>query len=99
MLIKVGGLSYPPTPTPSHMQFMPVKASDDKVNSREMSRMNEKVASMEQPTAKAKNYLSLTQFTIILSILCCFWPYNIFCLFGVYILSKMVMQIASYIME
>lgn len=76
------------------LQFKPNKASADDVTRHEMSRMNEKVAAMKQPEERAKNYLALSQFTIILSIVCFFWPYNFVCLVGVYILSKMVILLA-----
>lgn len=62
-----------------------------------MSRMNEKVAAMKQPEERARDYLALSQFTIILSVVCAFFPYNFLCLIAVFMLSKMVCALCCYV--
>ena len=74
----------------SILQFNPKKASSGDVDKHVMSKMNEKVAAMKHPEERSRDYLGLSQFTIILSIVCAFWPYNFLCLIGVFMLSKMV---------
>lgn len=81
------------------LQFKPNKASADDVNRHVMSRMNEKVAAMKQPEERARDYLALSQFTIILSVVCAFFPYNFLCLIAVFMLSKMVCALCVMLLQ
>lgn len=55
-----------------------------------MAKLRKKMDDMEEPEEKAKTYLSLTQATIVLSIILCMWPYNFLLLMATFFLSRMV---------
>ncbi len=54
------------------------------------STLQQKVEAMEPPDKKAKTYQSLSQATIVLSVIFCCWPYNALLLLAIFFLSRMV---------